>query len=139
MSQLPMPPTDPAGDCLALVGAAIFPSPSEEPIHNGVVVIHKGKINAVGDRSLLQQLPQSLRSIDCSGSTITAGFFNSHVHLFERKWANAATIPAPELTRQLQDMLTRYGFTSMFDRFAHHGACRAVWRCAAIRPSRRRF
>jgi imidazolonepropionase-like amidohydrolase len=37
------------------------------------------------------------------------------VHFFERKWANAAAIPAPELSRQLQDMLTRYGFTSVFD------------------------
>src|SRR5207253_1044592 len=32
-----------------------------------------------------------------------------------RKWANAETIPAPELGRQLHDMLTRYGFTSVFD------------------------
>jgi imidazolonepropionase-like amidohydrolase len=37
------------------------------------------------------------------------------VHVFERKWANAAAIPVPELSRQLQDMLTRYGFTSVFD------------------------
>jgi imidazolonepropionase-like amidohydrolase len=53
--------------------------------------------------------------LDCSGLTITAGFWNSHVHFFERKWANAAEIPAPELGRQLQDMLTRFGFTSVFD------------------------
>jgi len=33
----------------------------------------------------------------------------------ERKWADAANIPAPELTGQLQDMLTRYGVTSVFD------------------------
>jgi imidazolonepropionase-like amidohydrolase len=33
----------------------------------------------------------------------------------ERKWAKAAEIPSAELTRQLQDMLTRYGFTSGFD------------------------
>jgi hypothetical protein len=35
--------------------------------------------------------------------------------LFERKWTKAAGIPAPELGRQLEDMLTRYGFTSVFD------------------------
>ncbi|MGH9803806.1 MAG: amidohydrolase family protein, partial [Candidatus Acidiferrales bacterium] len=29
--------------------------------------------------------------------------------------AEAAAIPAPELSRQLEDMLTRYGFTSVFD------------------------
>jgi imidazolonepropionase-like amidohydrolase len=53
--------------------------------------------------------------LDCSGQAITAGFWNSHVHFFERKWANVAAIPAPELARQFQDMLTRYGFTSVFD------------------------
>src|SRR5262249_21655948 len=49
------------------------------------------------------------------GATISAGFWNSHVHFFERKWANAATIPASELGRQLEDMIRRYGFTSVFD------------------------
>jgi imidazolonepropionase-like amidohydrolase len=33
----------------------------------------------------------------------------------ERKWADAANIPAPELAVQLDAMLTRYGFTSVFD------------------------
>jgi imidazolonepropionase-like amidohydrolase len=37
------------------------------------------------------------------------------VHFFERKWADATNIPVPELARQLQAMLTRYGFTSVFD------------------------
>jgi imidazolonepropionase-like amidohydrolase len=46
---------------------------------------------------------------------ITAGFWNSHIHFFERKWADAATIPVAELRQQLQDMLLRYGFTSVFD------------------------
>ncbi|MGH9631356.1 MAG: amidohydrolase family protein, partial [Bryobacteraceae bacterium] len=38
-----------------------------------------------------------------------------HVHFIERKWANAAKIPASELSAQLQAMLTRYGMTSVFD------------------------
>src|SRR6266851_5761987 len=103
----------PTGD-LALVGGTINVSPTEEPIRDGVVLIQGGKIAAVGRRAVVQ-VPQTVQSIDCSGRTITAGFWNSHVHFFERKWANAATIPAPELNRQLQDMLTRYGFASVFD------------------------
>ena len=79
-----------------------------------MVLIQDGKIAAVGSRTFLQA-PQAVPSLDCSGFTITAGFWNSHVHFFERKWANAAIIPGPELRRQLQDMLTRYGFTSVFD------------------------
>ena len=42
------------------------------------------------------------------------------LNLPDRDWAlvggtNAAAIPASELGRQLQDMFTRYGFTSVFD------------------------
>jgi imidazolonepropionase-like amidohydrolase len=99
---------------LALVGGTIYVGPTEEPISDGVVLIQSGKIAAVGSRSRVT-VPQNAQRLDCSGFTITAGFSNSHVHFFERKWANATTIPAPELGRQLQDMLTRYGFTSAFD------------------------
>jgi imidazolonepropionase-like amidohydrolase len=103
----------PSGE-FALVGATIYPSPAEEPIRKGVVLIRDGKIAAVGPRSSVQVSPDS-QIIDCSGQSITAGFWNSHVHFFERKWANAAAIPAAELSRQLESMLTRYGFTSVFD------------------------
>src|SRR5580704_8086268 len=99
---------------LALVGGAIYVSPTAEPIPNGVVLIRGGKISAVGSRAAVQ-VPATFQSLDCSGRTITAGFWNSHVHFFERKWTNAAAIPAAELARQLQDMFTRYGFTSVFD------------------------
>jgi imidazolonepropionase-like amidohydrolase len=102
------------GDYSALVGATIYVSPTEAPIHDGVVLIQNEKIVDVGARAQMQ-FPETAHVLDCFGFTITAGLSNSHVHFFERKWADAATIPAPELTRQLQDMLTRYGFTSVFD------------------------
>ncbi len=98
---------------LALVGGTIYVSPTEEPIKNGVVLIQRGKISAVGSRALLQ-VPSSFRSLNCSGLTITAGFWNSHVHFFERKWEDAAAIPGPELSLQRQEIVTRYGFTSVF-------------------------
>lgn len=99
---------------LALLGGTIYISPTEDPLPDGVILIQGEKIAAVGPASFLP-VPPTTPSLDCSGRTITAGLWNSHVHFFERKWADAATIPAPELGRQLQDMLTRYGFTSVFD------------------------
>jgi imidazolonepropionase-like amidohydrolase len=99
---------------LALVGGTIYTSPTEEPLHEGVVLIREGKIAAVGRKTSVQ-LPRNTQTIDCSGLTIAAGFWNSHVHFFERKWSNVRAIPAPELNRQLQDMFTKYGFTAVFD------------------------
>jgi len=116
VSGCPLPGQDaaPAKRGLALVGGTIFVTSTAAPVGNGVVLIQDGKISAVGSKASLR-VPPNFQSLDCSGKTITAGFWNSHVHFFERKWANAAAIPAPELTRQLQDMFTRYGFTSVFD------------------------
>jgi imidazolonepropionase-like amidohydrolase len=99
---------------LALVGGTVWTSPSEEPLRNATVVIEGGKIAAVGPASRVK-IPAGAQKIDCSGLTVTAGFWNNHVHFNERKWADAAAIPAPEFARQLQETLTRYGFTSAFD------------------------
>lgn len=98
---------------LALTGVTIFPSPSERRIDDGVVLIEEDRIIAVGSRRDVA-VPRDTHVLDCSGLSVVAGFWNSHVHLFERKWANAASIPADELTRQLEDF-TRYGFTGVFD------------------------
>ena len=95
----------------ALLNATIYVSPTEEPIRGGTILVDGGRIAAVGKVAV----PPNIETIDCSGCTITAGFWNSHVHFFERKWGNVATIPAAELQRQLHDMLGRYGFTSVFD------------------------
>jgi len=103
-----------SGASLALTGAVIYASPAAEPIVDGVIVIRDGKIAAVGPRASVE-VPPNVETLDCSGLTIAAGFWNSHVHFMERKWADAANTPADELGVQLQAMLTRYGYTSVFD------------------------
>jgi imidazolonepropionase-like amidohydrolase len=107
------PPNAPS-EYVALVGATIYVDPLEEPFRDGVVLIQGDKIVSVGRRAQMQ-FPETAYVLDCFGLTITAGLWNSHVHFFERKWADVSAIPEPELGRQLQDMLTRYGFTSVFD------------------------
>src|SRR6188474_3214985 len=99
---------------LALIGGLIYTTPNEAPIRDGAILVRDGKIAAVGERTSLR-VPGGTEVIDCRGLTITAGLWNSHVHFLERKWADAATLPASELSRQLQTMITQFGFTSVFD------------------------
>jgi imidazolonepropionase-like amidohydrolase len=104
----------PASKTLALVGARIYPSPTARPIDDGVVLVRNGHITAVGAKGRVK-IPRGARRLDCTGLTLVAGFWNSHVHFTELKWEQAATLPASQLTQQLQEMLTRYGFTTVFD------------------------
>jgi imidazolonepropionase-like amidohydrolase len=99
---------------LFLTGGTIYVTPTENPITNGVVLIRNGKIVAVGPRGSVR-VPKGVARVDCTGLTVAAGFWNNHVHFAKQKWADAANIPAPQLTGQIQDMLTRFGFTSVFD------------------------
>jgi imidazolonepropionase-like amidohydrolase len=104
-----------AGDGItALVGAKIYPAPDAPAIENGIVLVQNGKITAVGINDKVH-FPRGAKAIDCAGKTIVAGFWNSHVHFTEPKWNNAASLPAGQLTSQIQEMLTRYGFTSVVD------------------------
>jgi imidazolonepropionase-like amidohydrolase len=52
--------------------------------------------------------------IDCSGKTIVAGFWNSHVHFTEAVWQDFENEPAAPLTAHMQEMLTRWGFTTVW-------------------------
>src|SRR5262249_44725196 len=96
---------------LALVGGTIYASPDAKPLADGIVFIEHGKVATAS----VTTVPPNTETLDCSGATALAGFCNSHVHFFERKWANAAAIPPAELLQQLQSFLTRWGFTTVFD------------------------
>lgn len=97
-------------------GARIYPSPEAPPIKDGTVVIENGKIAAIGSSNGVHfKVRNHSTTIHCEGKTIVAGLWNSHVHFTEPKWQNASTLPAGQLSIQLQEMLTRYGFTSVVD------------------------
>ena len=99
---------------VALTGGTVYASPEAAPLADAVIVATNGVITAIGSRSEVQ-IPADARVIDCSGKTIVAGFWNSHVHFTEPVWKNAATAPAAELEAHMQEMLTRWGFTSVWD------------------------
>ena len=99
---------------LVLRGGSIYASPEAAPLSDAVVVISGGVISAVGP-SREVRIPQDARVVDCAGKTIVAGFWNSHVHFTQAVWKNAASAPAAPLEDRMQEMLTRWGFTTVWD------------------------
>jgi imidazolonepropionase-like amidohydrolase len=99
---------------LALVGGSVYASPEATPIPDAVIVTSGGGITAIGRRSDVQ-IPGDARVIDCTGKTIVAGFWNSHVHFTEEPWRNAANAPVAQLEEHMREMLTKWGFTTVWD------------------------
>jgi imidazolonepropionase-like amidohydrolase len=97
----------------ALVGGKVYASPDAAPLDDAVVLTANGIIAAIGSRSDVQ-IPSDARVIDCTGKTVVAGFWNSHVHFTEAVWRNAGSAPAAPLTAHMQEMLTRWGFTTVW-------------------------
>jgi imidazolonepropionase-like amidohydrolase len=99
---------------LVLKGGSVYASPEATPISDAVVVTSAGAITAVGRVGEIQ-IPADARVIDCTGKTIVAGFWNSHVHFTGATWRNTATAPAASVTATMQEMLTGWGFTTVWD------------------------
>ena len=99
---------------LALVGAKIYLSPSEPPIESGTILVHSGHILSVGPIAEIK-VPRGTTVIDCKGLVVTAGFWNSHVHVLLPGLVHSEKLSSEQITSQLQEMLTRWGFTTVFD------------------------
>jgi imidazolonepropionase-like amidohydrolase len=99
---------------LALVGAKIYPSPTERAVDNGTILVHDGRILAVGPSPTIK-VPRHAQVIDCKHLVVTAGFWNSHVHILTPGLLHAEKLSPDQITSQLQEMLTRWGFTTVFD------------------------
>ena len=99
---------------LALVGGNVYASPDAALLPDAVIVASNGVITAIGSRSEVQ-IPSDARVIDCSGKTVVAGLWNSHVHFTQAVWKNAGSAPAAPLQEHMREMLTRWGFTTVWD------------------------
>jgi len=101
-------------ETVVLRGGNLYASPDVAPLPDALVVMTDGVISAVGKASDVP-VPTDARVIDCSGKTIVAGFWNSHVHFTQGVWHNAGAVAAAPLTEHMQEMLTRWGFTTVWD------------------------
>jgi imidazolonepropionase-like amidohydrolase len=101
-------------DDLALVGGKVYSSSTARPIENGVILVHDGRIVAVGPIATINP-PQGATVLDCKGLIVTSGFWNSHVHILTQGLMHAENLPAERISAQLAEMLTRWGFTTVFD------------------------
>jgi imidazolonepropionase-like amidohydrolase len=63
----------------AFVGGEIIPI-TGAPIPKGVLIVHKGKIVAVGAVGAVQ-IPKDAEKVDCTGKTLMPGLVDSHSHI----------------------------------------------------------
>jgi len=99
---------------LAILGARVYTAPDAAPLEHATVLVHDGRITAVGPETALKPPPGAV-VIDGHGKVVTAGFWNSHVHIFTHDLLHADQRSAAELDGSLDQMLNRWGFTSVFD------------------------
>lgn len=99
---------------LALTGGTVYRSPEEAPVPDGSVLMREGRIVSVGSRAQVS-IPPGTRAIDCAGLIVTAGFWNSHVHIITPGLLHAKEASAETLQGQLDEMFNRWGFTTVFD------------------------
>ena len=114
LSAMTLAQSVPGERTLVLTGARVYPSPRARAIERGVVFIRKDRIVHVGSVTD-REVPKDATVIDCTGQTVTAGFWNSHVHFTDVKWERAGTMPAAALSDEIRRMLARHGFTTVFD------------------------
>jgi imidazolonepropionase-like amidohydrolase len=95
---------------IAIRDVRIYIAPDSDPIEHGTVLARSGIIVAAGKDVAI---PQDTNIVECPNCTVTAGFWNSHIHFTESKWDNSAFKSADTLNAQLADMLTSRGFTTV--------------------------
>lgn len=102
-----------AGDVL-LVNATVIPAPDQPALRHTSLLLREGRIAALGPNDSLTA-GAGTEVVDCTGKFITAGFWNSHVHLITPDVLRASEAPVAQLDAALETMFTRWGFTTVFD------------------------
>jgi imidazolonepropionase-like amidohydrolase len=70
---------------LAIVGGTLIDGTGAAPIPDAAVVIHNGRIIAVGPRSKVK-IPKHANVVDAHGKTILPGLWDMHAHFEQVEW-----------------------------------------------------
>jgi len=70
---------------LAIVGGTLIDGTGAAPIPDAAVVIHNGRIVAVGPRSKVK-IPKHANVVDAQGKTILPGLWDMHAHFEQVEW-----------------------------------------------------
>lgn len=108
-----MMPAAQAEQTWVLDAARIYATP-DTPAVRGHVVITGTKILSVTPASG-KRATAATRAPQCNGGVVVAGFQNSHVHFTGNEFRDARQQRAEALETALAQMLTRYGYTTVFD------------------------
>lgn len=107
-------PEAPARSELAITNARVYTAPGAAPLANATILIRDGVIAEVGPASSIHASPAA-QIIDGANLTVVAGLWNSHVHLMSPTLFQPPATNAKALSGELEAMLTRWGFTTVFD------------------------
>jgi imidazolonepropionase-like amidohydrolase len=99
---------------LAVTGARLYSAPGTAPIDEATILIGGGRILAAGPGREVRA-PSSAQIIDARDCAVVAGFWNSHVHLISHELLHPDQIGDADLSAQMEQLFTRWGFTSVFD------------------------
>jgi len=97
---------------VAIADATVYLSPDATAKTHTTILIQAGKIAGIGSKL---RIPSGVRVIPCDGCIVFAGFWNTHVHFTGPQWDKSDRVPADQLSRDMQSMLTHSGFTTVVD------------------------
>jgi imidazolonepropionase-like amidohydrolase len=103
-----------AGADLAIVNARIYASPEAAALDGGTVLVHDGKIAALGPAAAVH-VPAGATVLDARGGSVTSGFWNCHVHFLTPPLLRPHEHSPQQIAAELRSMFTRWGFTTVFD------------------------
>jgi len=93
-------------DLVVRAGTVVTMDPERRVIHDGAVLVHDGRISAVGSRDDVSPSSQTTRVIDAPDGLLIPGLVNTHTHLFQTllkglgddrplyQWLREMTMPA---------------------------------------------